>query len=89
MTKDVNIYSFYDECYVYLGDYRKLQQSNQHLLDLQKSMDKQYEELEDRIDKAINFIDQVIQFELLPFDYHKTDNHLSILIGILKGDYND
>ena len=32
MNKDVNIYSFNDECYVYLGDYRKLQQENEKLI---------------------------------------------------------
>lgn len=29
--KELNIYSFYDENYVYLGDYIKLQQENQQL----------------------------------------------------------
>lgn len=31
MNKNVNIYSFNDECYVYLGDYNKLQQENKQL----------------------------------------------------------
>ena len=30
-NKEVNVYSFNDECYVYLGDYKKLQQENQQL----------------------------------------------------------
>lgn len=46
MSKDVNVYSFNDECYVYIEDYKYLQRQNQHLLDLQKNMDKQYVELE-------------------------------------------
>ena len=29
--KEVNIYSFNDECYMCLGDYKKLQQENQSL----------------------------------------------------------
>ena len=31
MNEKVNIYSFNDECYVYLGDYKKLKQENQRL----------------------------------------------------------
>lgn len=31
MNKNVNVYSFNEECYVYLGDYNKLQQENKQL----------------------------------------------------------
>ena len=31
MNENINIYSFNDECYVYLGDYNKLQQENKKL----------------------------------------------------------
>lgn len=31
MNKEVNVYSFNDECYVYLGDYKKLEQENNQL----------------------------------------------------------
>ena len=51
MNKEVNVYSFYDECYVYLNDYAKLQQKvkqlekeNQELRE--KIIDKKYEILE-------------------------------------------
>jgi hypothetical protein len=37
MNKEPNIYSFYDECYVYYGDYKQLQE---------------------RIDKAIEYIEK-------------------------------
>lgn len=33
MNKKVNIYSFNDECYVYLGDYNKLKYLNQKRID--------------------------------------------------------
>lgn len=33
MKKDVNVYSFYDECYVSLVDFRKLEQENKRLKD--------------------------------------------------------
>ena len=35
--------------------YIELQQENKHLKDLQKNMDKQYEELEERVNKATKF----------------------------------
>lgn len=31
MNKNVNVYSFNEECYVYLGDYNKLKQENKQL----------------------------------------------------------
>ena len=31
MNKNVNVYSFNEECYVYLGDYIKMSQENQLL----------------------------------------------------------
>lgn len=40
MKKDVNIYSFYDECYVSLLDFRKLQQENEILKENAKNNDK-------------------------------------------------
>ena len=43
MNKEVNIYSFNDECYVYLGDYKKLQQEN-----------KKYKEV---IDELIDYLE--------------------------------
>ena len=42
MNEKVNIYSFNDECYVYLGDYKKLKQENQRL--------------QERINKATEYI---------------------------------
>lgn len=33
MNKEVNVYSFNDECYVYFGDYKKLQKQNTELKD--------------------------------------------------------
>lgn len=40
--------------------------------------------LENRIDNAINFIDQVLMYHLQ--DYKQLDEDCNTLIGILKGD---
>jgi len=62
-----------------------LQQENKHLLELQKSMDKQYEELENRVYKTIGYIENNYDFyygdELLK-DYED-------ILKILKGENNE
>lgn len=45
MNKKVNVYSFNEECYVYLEDYNKLQQENKQLKEV--------------IDKEIEFINLI------------------------------
>ena len=82
MNKDVNIYSFNDECYVYLGDYRKLQQENQ--------------QLHDKLDKAVEYIEDCCnmnsQWTHLHFNYAQNDmpaDNVDELLEILKGDVNE
>lgn len=36
--------------------------------------------------KAIEYIDQVLQYHLQPFDYKQVDEDINTLIGILRGD---
>ena len=57
MNKDVNIYSFNDECYVYLGDYRKLQQENEKLNHYKLL----YQKVKERNDKAIEYLEREMQ----------------------------
>ena len=67
MNKEVNVYSFYDECYVYLADYKELQQENKQLkeelkytvpiVEHNKIVSKKLKEnqkYKEAIDKAIN-----------------------------------
>lgn len=49
MNKNVNIYSFNDECYVYLGDYNKLQQENKQLKERIKYLERSNNRREDTI----------------------------------------
>ena len=65
MNEKVNIYSFNDECYVYLGDYKKLKQENQRL--------------QERINKAIEYIENNPLYEE-EYDYDYEEN--SYLSGI-------
>lgn len=44
---------------------------------------REIEKLNDRIDNAINFIDQVLMYHLQ--DYKQLDEDCNTLIGILKG----
>lgn len=46
MNKEVNVYSFNDECYVYLGDYKKLQQENKELQEKYNKRSKKWEKWE-------------------------------------------
>ena len=53
----------------------------------QKATDELYEEnetLKKNRDSAINYIDQVIMYEISNFDYKKVYDELDELIGILK-----
>lgn len=43
------------------------------------------EDLRKRISTAINFIDQVLQYHLSPFEYKQVDEDINTLIGILRG----
>lgn len=38
-----------------------------------------------RLVTAINFIDEVLSYDLLPFDYDKCSKDINTLIGILRG----
>ena len=49
MNKNVNIYSFNEECYVYLGDYNKLQQENQKLRERIEYLERSNNRREDTI----------------------------------------
>ena len=46
-------------------------------------------QLETNNNTAINFIDQVLQYHLSPFDYKQVDEDINTLIGILRSDYNE
>lgn len=73
MNRDVNIYSFNDECYVYLGDYRKLQQENEKLNHYKLL----YQKVKDRNDKCINYI----KYEaIIDNEYYRHE-----ILDILKG----
>lgn len=87
MNKEVNIYSFNDECYVYLNDYKKSQQENKAL--------------NDRIAQAIEYIEKYDVFKEYSFPLMKRDEENQIkssikyefdtsikkeLLKILKGD---
>lgn len=43
------------------------------------------EELKRRIENAKEFIDQILQYHLQPFDYKQVDEDINTLIGILRG----
>ena len=47
------------------------------------------EDLRKRISTAINFIDQVLQYHLSPFEYKQVDEDINTLIGILQGGSNE
>lgn len=54
------------------------------------------DELTDRVVKleannntAINFIDQVLQYHLSPFEYKQVDEDINTLIGILRSGSNE
>ena len=73
MNEKVNIYSFNDECYVYLGDYKKLKQEN-----------KKYKEVIDKLNKYIKLLGKydgekcTRGFSMMTADFNK-------LLDILKG----
>lgn len=46
-------------------------------------------QLETNINTAIDFIDQVLQYHLSPFDYKQVDEDINTLIGILRSDSNE
>lgn len=46
-------------------------------------------QLETNNDTAINFIDQVLQYHLSPFDYKQVDEDINTLIDILQGGSNE
>ena len=86
MNKDVNIYSFNDECYVYLGDYRKLQQENEKLNHYKLL----YQKVKERNDKAIEYIEENCVLKHL--ENMMTDLSISgvkDLVEILKGENNE
>lgn len=46
-------------------------------------------ELETNNNTAINFIDQVLQYHLSPFEYKQVDEDINTLIGILRSGSNE
>lgn len=46
-------------------------------------------QLETNNNTAIDFIDQVLQYHLNPFDYKQVDEDINTLIGILRSDSNE
>ena len=83
MNEKVNIYSFNDECYVYLGDYKKLKQENQRL--------------QERINIAIEYIENnPLYEEEYDYDYEENSYLSGIddetakkdLLKILRGEIN-
>lgn len=46
-------------------------------------------QLETNINTAIDFIDQVLQYHLSPFDYKQVDEDINTLIGILRSDSDE
>ena len=46
-------------------------------------------QLKTNINTAIEFIDQVLQYHLSPFDYKQVDEDINTLIGILRSDSNE
>ena len=46
-------------------------------------------QLETNNNTAIDFIDQVLQYHLSPFDYKQVDEDINTLIGILRSDSNE
>ena len=46
-------------------------------------------QLETNNNTAINFIDQVLQYHLCPFDYKQVDEDINTLIGILRSGSNE
>lgn len=49
------------------------------------NLDKENKQLETNINKAIEFIDQELQYHLSPFEYKQVDEDINTLIGILRG----
>lgn len=52
-------------------------------------LQKENKQLETNRNTAINFIDQVLQYHLSPFDYKQVDEDINTLIGILRGEKNE
>lgn len=48
-----------------------------------------YKVYKSRIDKAIEYIDQVLQYHITPFQPNELDEDINTLIGILKGGSNE
>ena len=90
MNKEVNIYSFNDECYVYLGDYKKLQQENKELKEHIekyehyckttgiKGLMKENKKLQERINKAIEYINKMFETGFYNDDYYL--GHLKMIL---------
>ena len=95
--KEVNVYSFNDECYVYLRDYRVLQKENEQLKEkMNETLDRnikynveivdlqqENQQLKDRINKAIFYMENYISVE----EYNEPVKcEFGIVIKLLKGD---
>lgn len=71
---------------------KQIKQAIDTLVDERDSLQDKVYHLQDRVNQleirnytAIDFIDQVLQHHLSPFDYKQVDEDINMLIGILRG----
>lgn len=75
---------------------KQIKQAIDNLVDERDSLQDKVYHLQDRVNQleisknnAIDFIDQVLQYHLSPFDYKQVDEDINMLIGILRGGSNE
>ena len=75
---------------------KQIKQAIDNLVDERDLLQDKVYHLQDRVNQleirnytAIDFIDQVLQYHLSPFDYKQVDEDINTLIGILRSDSNE
>lgn len=80
--KEPNVYSFFDECYVYYGDYKKLEQF--YKTDIENA-NEIIAELQARIDKAIAYIESEKAIKCSGIPLKNFEIYENTLLDILNG----
>lgn len=68
---------------------QELKQDLEYYKRQNKRLKEKVNQLETNNNTAINFIDQVLQYHLSPFDYKQVDEDINTLIGILRSDSDE